>query len=82
MGFPAWDRYGNGHPPVDDYPYAEGHWWNPYTQNVLKGDYPIIGQNTFLEITASTELLVEARQVPTPANSFESTSKIHSKQMR
>ena len=28
---------------------------NPYKQNVLKGDYPIIGQHTFLNITAETE---------------------------
>ena len=74
MGFPSWDRYDKGHPPVDDYPYVEGHWWDPYNQNVLKGDYPIVGQHTFLEVTASTEMLLEARQVPTPATAFESTS--------
>jgi hypothetical protein len=74
LGFPAWDRYDKGHPPVDDYPYVEGHWWDPYNQNVLKGDYPIIGQHTFLNITASSETLLEARQVPTPATGFESTA--------
>jgi hypothetical protein len=74
LGFPAWDRYDKGHPPVDDYPYVEGHWWDPYNQNVLKGDYPIIGQHTFLAITASSQTLLEARQVPTPATGFESTS--------
>jgi hypothetical protein len=74
FGFSAWDRYDHGHPPVDDYPYVDGHWWDPYNQNVLKGDYPIIGQHTFLEITASTELLLEARQVPTPATGYESTA--------
>jgi hypothetical protein len=73
LGFPAWDRFDLGHPPQDDYPYVEGHWWDPYNLNVLKGDYPIIGQHTFLEITASSETLMEARQVPTPATSFEST---------
>ncbi len=72
-GFPAWDRYDKGHPPVDDYPYSEGHWWDPYNQNVLKGDYPIVGQHTFLAITATTDMLLEARQVPTPAHGFEST---------
>ena len=72
-GFPAWDRYDKGHPPVDDYPYVEGHWWDPYNQNVLKGDYPIVGQDTFLEITTTTDMLLEARQVPTPAHGFEST---------
>ena len=57
MGFPEWDRYGKGHPPVDDYPYVEGHWWDPFNQNVLKGDYPIIGQHTFLNITATSGCL-------------------------
>ena len=64
VGFPEWDRYGKGHPPVDDYPYVPGHWWDPYNQNVLKGDYPIIGQNTFLAITAQSSTLTEYHQVP------------------
>ncbi|HUG92995.1 MAG TPA: hypothetical protein VML55_19300 [Planctomycetaceae bacterium] len=73
VGFPEWDRYGKGHPPLDDYPYVEGHWWDPYNQNVLKGDYPIIGQHTFLNITASTLMLHELRELPTPTTPFEST---------
>jgi hypothetical protein len=73
IGFPEWDRYGKGHPPVDDYPYVIGRWLDPYNQNYLKGDYPILGQNTFLELTATSRSLVEPRQVPTPANGFEST---------
>jgi hypothetical protein len=75
IGFPEWDRYGKGHPPLDDYPYVEGHWWDPFNQNVLKGDYPIIGQHTFLEITASTLAIFEERQVPTPTTPFESTTR-------
>ncbi len=39
-GFPAWDRYDKNHPANDDYPFVEGHIWDPYNQNVLKGDYP------------------------------------------
>jgi hypothetical protein len=74
IGFPFWDRYGKGHPPVDDYPYVEGHWWDPYNQNVLKGDYPIIGQHTFLEITATSFSIMEGRQVPTATTPFESTT--------
>jgi hypothetical protein len=75
IGFPSWDRYGLGHPHQDDYPYVEGHWWDPFNQNVLKGDYPIIGQHTFLNITASTDADFEGRQVPTPAHGFESTAR-------
>jgi hypothetical protein len=74
IGFPSWDRYGSGHPCQDEYPYVEGHWWDPYNQNVLKGDYPIIGQHTFLNLTATSDMDIEGRQVPTPANSFESTA--------
>ena len=70
-----WDRYGKGHPPVDDYPYVEGHWWDPFNQNVLKGDYPIVGQNTFLNLTAESRTDVEARQVPTQTTPFESTAR-------
>lgn len=72
IGFPEWDRYGNGHPWVDDYPYIEGHWWDPYNQNVLKGDYPMFGQHTFLTITATDQSITEQRQVPTPTTPFES----------
>ncbi|MGC4006703.1 MAG: hypothetical protein QM811_27695 [Pirellulales bacterium] len=73
-GFPAWDRYGKGHPNMDDYPYVEGNVWDPYNQNVLKGDYPIYGQHTFLVLTAESQAILEGRQVPTPTTPFETTS--------
>lgn len=72
-GFPEWDRYGKGNPRMDDQPYEKGHWWDPYNQNVLKGDYPIIGQHTFFNITATENMLNEYRQVPTGTTPFEST---------
>ena len=61
-GFPRWDRYGRAF----DSPYVEGRWWDPYSQNILKGDYPIWGQNLFLSLTAISDTLVEARKLPTP----------------
>jgi hypothetical protein len=70
LGFTPWDRYGKGHPLIDDYPYVEGDRWDSYNQNVLKGDYPIIGQHTFLNITAISDTLLETRQVPTPSGEF------------
>lgn len=73
VGFPEWDRYGKGNPDVDDQPYETGHWWDPYNQNLLKGDYPVIGQHTFLNITATNEMLNEFREVPTGTTPFEST---------
>ena len=42
IGFPEWDRYGRQHPFFDQYPYVLGSKLDPYAQNVLKGDYPII----------------------------------------
>jgi len=73
--FPCWDRYDKGHPPVWDYPYEIGDIWNPFKQNVLKGDYPIIGQHTFLELTVTDVFLVNPVQTPTSGRSFESTSR-------
>jgi hypothetical protein len=74
VGFPEWDRYGQEHPFLFEYPYAEGSLWDPYHQNVLKGDYPILGQHTFFVLTAVENLLLETRQVPTPTTPFESTA--------
>ena len=74
LGFPAWDRNTEPDNWMTDSPYVEGRLIDPYNQNVLKGDYPIIGQHTFLNFTASTLLLQEFRQVPTPTTPFESTS--------
>ena len=72
-GFPEWDRYGKNYPPEDDYPYMQGNILDPYNQNVLKGDYPIIGQQTFLTVTGTSLSIFELRQVPTPTTPFEST---------
>jgi len=75
LGMPAWDRYGSGHPFDDDYPYVLGRKLDPFTQNVLKGDYPIIGQHTFLDVTATSSAFIEPRQVPTATTPFESTAR-------
>lgn len=73
LGFPDEDRYGRGHPCQDDYPGVEGAWWDPYNQNVLKGDYPVCGQHTFLRYTYRNFTLLEPRQLPTPTTPFEAT---------
>ena len=75
LGYPEWDRYGREHPQLDDYPYVLGHWWNPYKQHVLKGDYPIIGQHVFLNLTGATFALFEGRSLPTATTPFESTAR-------
>ncbi|MFN5052979.1 MAG: hypothetical protein ACK5KS_01875 [Planctomyces sp.] len=73
MGFPDKDRYRDGNPRGDDRFGELGHWWDPYNQNVLKGDYPIIGQHTFLNVTATNFMLHEFRKTPTGTSPFEST---------
>lgn len=72
-GYDKWDRYGKDHPWMDDYPGVEGHWWDPYNQNVLKGDFPIIGQRTFFNLTATNLLQFDWRQSPVGTSPFEST---------
>src|SRR5262249_28344453 len=69
--FPEWDRADRGHPYMEDYPYVQGRWWDSYNQHVLKGDYPIIGQNTFLELTGVSDALFEPRQLPASNNPLE-----------
>ena len=62
VGFPYWDRNDEPDTWLDDSPYVLGRWWDPYNQNVLKGDYPLVGQHTFFNLTAATQLLQEFRQ--------------------
>ncbi len=65
IGFPDWDRYSLDTP--GEYQYQHGDWWNPYDQNMLKGDYPILGQHTFLDLTAVSDTIWEMRRLPTPS---------------
>lgn len=58
------DRWRIKAPPIEQ--SVEGSILDPYNQNVLKGDYPIIGQNTFLILTASAENVFEMVKNPTP----------------
>ena len=43
-------------------------WFDPYHQNVLKGDLPItqLGPDVFVNVIAVSDTLFEARSVPTP----------------
>ncbi len=63
---PIPDRWRDIQPP----PYelnVEDHWYDPYNRNVLKGDYPIIGQNTFLILTGTAANVFETASIPTPS---------------
>lgn len=49
-----------------DYSINEvAHPWNPYRQNMLKGDFPIFGEDLFFAFTATNRLFYEIRDVPT-----------------
>lgn len=66
IGFPAWERGSQS-----DSPYDMSAWWDPYHQNILKGDYPLPGtQNTFLNLEVTSLTRYENRKVPTPSGVF------------
>ncbi|MEM7482973.1 MAG: hypothetical protein AAF481_17495 [Acidobacteriota bacterium] len=46
---------------------ATGSRWDPYNQNVLKGDLPIFGQDVFLVLTGISDTLVQGMTLPTPS---------------
>ena len=50
----------------------ENRWWDPYNRNLLKGDKPIHGDDWFFNITAFSDTVFEARNVPTPVGTQSS----------
>jgi Carboxypeptidase regulatory-like domain len=64
---PDYRRY----PQKGEYLYTESHWYDPFNRNSLKGDQPIwpsvLGQQTFLNITASSETFFDGRRLPVPS---------------
>jgi hypothetical protein len=68
IGFPEYDRYGDRAARGRDIPFKRGRWWDPYNQSVLKGDYPIKGNKTFMILSAVSTTTVEQRRAPTPSD--------------
>lgn len=64
--FTPWQRY-TDRPAETPYQHATPAIWNPYRQSILKGDVPVIGQDIFLNVTAISDTLLEARRLPTPS---------------
>lgn len=67
VSFPEYDRYGaigGGR----DIPFRRGSWYNPYDQNLLKGDYPVFGNKVFMIFSAVEAAVVEQRRTPLPSN--------------
>lgn len=68
IGFPEYDRYGDKAARGRDIPFRKGHWYDPYNQSWLKGDYPIIGNKTFLIISAVSSTTVDLSRTPKPSD--------------
>jgi len=65
VAMPEWNRYGRS----GEYPYVRAsHWWDPFNRNRLKGDEPIFGRQTFLNIMATSDTSIEERRVPQASN--------------
>jgi len=64
---PDYRRY----PQKGEYLYTKSHWYDPFNRNRFKGDEPIwpevLGQQIFLNITASSETFFDGRRVPSPS---------------
>ena len=61
---PDWNRYGTG----GEHPYVKGSRWDPFDRNKLKGDEPVIGQQTFFNFTGISDTLFDGRRLPVPSN--------------
>ncbi len=65
---PDYRRYG----PTGEYIYVKHHWYDPFNRNRFKGDEPIwpelLGQQVFLNVTASETTFVDGRKVPSPSD--------------
>ena len=59
---PLPDRWSIAYP--EDPRFAEGHPLDPYNQNTIKGDRPIVGDSVFLVFTAIVDVPTELRRVP------------------
>ncbi len=63
IDMPLWQRYGN----PGDYPYVQGHWYDPFNRNIFKGDKPVIGQNWFFDFTGTSLSAFNIRRLPVPS---------------
>jgi hypothetical protein len=66
--FPEYRRYGPPGSTGGDVPITPGHWYDPFNRNTLKGDQPIIGQKTFLNLLLASDTFVDGRRLPVTSN--------------
>jgi hypothetical protein len=68
IGFPEYDRYGDKGARGRDIPFRKGRWYDPYNLNVLKGDYPILGNKVFMILSAVSSTTTELSRTPKPSD--------------
>ncbi len=68
IGFPEYDRYGDKAGRGRDILFKKGRWYDPYNQSWLKGDYPIIGNKTFVILSGVSSSTVELSRTPKPSD--------------
>ncbi len=68
INFPEYDRYGDKGARGRDIPFKRGRWYDPYNQNVLKGDFPIFGQSVFMILSGVNTTTVELNRTPKPTD--------------
>jgi hypothetical protein len=73
IGFAPWKRYTSGSIETP-FECPEPLLWHPYRQSRLKGDLPVIGQDIFLDLTASAESVTEFKRVPTASGVSTATA--------
>ncbi|MDQ3586590.1 MAG: carboxypeptidase-like regulatory domain-containing protein [Acidobacteriota bacterium] len=68
ISFPEYDRYGENTARGRDIPFRTASWYNPYDQNILKGDYPIFGNKVFMILSGVSTTTVQQFRNPIPSN--------------
>ncbi|MDX6271912.1 MAG: hypothetical protein QOD28_3135, partial [Acidobacteriota bacterium] len=68
VNFPEYDRYGDKGARGRDIPFKRGKWYDPYNQNLLKGDFPIFGQSVFMILSGVDTTTVELNRTPKPTD--------------
>lgn len=62
LGVPRYDRY----QPKQGMPFVEGSLLDPYNQNLMKGDFPIAGNQHFLNLNVQLNSNLNPREVAAP----------------
>ncbi|MCA1556480.1 MAG: carboxypeptidase regulatory-like domain-containing protein, partial [Acidobacteria bacterium] len=68
VNFPEYDRYGDRGARGRDIPFKRGKWYDPYNQNLLKGDFPIFGNSVFMILSGVSTTTVELNRTPKPSD--------------